>query len=210
MDIRLTAAGKRYNRDWIFRNVDFTFTSGSAYAIVGNNGSGKSTLLQCIAGAVQLNAGDCVWELDNGQKESARMGENIHRQLSLAAPYLDVIEEMTAAEFLRFHHSFKPLLDSVSIAEMLSEIKLDNVQKKQIRFFSSGMKQRVKLAQAIFSQTPVLLLDEPCSNLDKSGYDLYHHLIAKYAADRLVIVSSNDPLEYGFCGEVLDIRDFKP
>ncbi|HZF63515.1 MAG TPA: ATP-binding cassette domain-containing protein, partial [Chitinophagaceae bacterium] len=88
-------------------------------------------------------------------------------------------------------------------------INLETAAKKQMRYYSSGMKQRVKLAQAIFSETTILLLDEPCSNLDIAGIELYHHLIKNYTAGRLVMVSSNDQIEYSFCDEKLSINDFK-
>ncbi len=71
------------------------------------------------------------------------------------------------------------------------------------------MKQRVKLAQSIFSDTPVLLLDEPCTNLDAEGVALYRQLINEQSAGRLVIISSNDRQEYDFCGETLNIMDYK-
>jgi ABC-type multidrug transport system ATPase subunit len=81
--------------------------------------------------------------------------------------------------------------------------------QKQIRYFSSGMKQRLKLAQAFFSNTPVLLLDEPCTNLDKEGVALYRSLLDNYTKDRIVIISSNDPVEYAHCKFVIAIDDFK-
>lgn len=81
---------------------------------------------------------------------------------------------------------------------------------KQIRFYSSGMKQRMKLAQAIFSDVPILLLDEPCTNLDAVGYALYHQLIENYCSEKLVIVCSNDIQEFDFCTEKLDIMNYKP
>ncbi len=119
--------------------------------------------------------------------------------MSIAAPYLETIEEMTAIEFFRFHQAFKPLLPALTIPQILERIGLKEAADKQIRYYSSGMKQRIKLGQALFSDTPVLLLDEPTTNLDTSGIVLYHELIREYCAERLVIVSSNDPLEYSFC-----------
>ena len=91
----------------------------------------------------------------------------------------------------------------------LEIIGLTTAANKQIRYFSSGMKQRIKLAQAIFSDVPVLFLDEPCTNLDETGYKLYQSLIQNYAAGKLVIVSSNDKAEYHFCEEVIDIKKYK-
>jgi ABC-type multidrug transport system ATPase subunit len=120
-----------------------------------------------------------------------------------------VIEEMTLQEFLRFHNQFKPFLPSLTTNDIIKEISLENAATKQIRYYSSGMKQRVKLAQAIFSETGMVLLDEPCSNLDAKGIELYHSLIQNYCKDRLVIVCSNDKVEYSFCNEVISILDYK-
>lgn len=202
MQILLSETGKRFNRDWIFRNFSYQFNTGKSYAITGPNGSGKSTLLQVIAGSVECSEGKVTYQnenkpIDNGQ---------IFRQISIAAPYLELIEEMTLTEFLEFHRKFKPLVSGVTIAEIIEKTGLAMAAGKQMRYFSSGMKQRAKLAQAFFSDTPCLLLDEPCTNLDEEGIALYHRLIEVHSAGRLVIVSSNERQEYGFCEEEIDMR----
>jgi ABC-type multidrug transport system ATPase subunit len=209
--VRLLNIGKRFNREWIFRHCSYTFTSGKNYAITGPNGSGKSTLLQVIAGATLHNEGTIEYQngqtTDNGQRTT----DNGHhyKSISIAAPYLELIEEMTAKEMLDFHSKFKPLIQSLSIEEMLKIVGLENAINKQLRYFSSGMKQRLKLAQAFFSNTPVLLLDEPTTNLDADGISLYHSLISNYTKGKLVIVSSNVREEYDFCEEVILISDYK-
>lgn len=204
MKIKLSNAGKRFNREWIFRKVDLEFTAPGAYAITGPNGSGKSTLLQSIGGMLQLSEGSLVFS-----DETTIAPEKAYETISFCAPYLDVVEEMTLLEFLAFHKSFKPLLRGFGINEVVSAVNLQSAAHKQIRYYSSGMKQRVKLAQAIFSNTPVLLLDEPCSNLDIAGIELYHSLIHNYCKDRLVLVCSNDEVEYRFCKERISILDYK-
>lgn len=211
MKISLTNAGKRFNRDWIFRNFTKEFTSGIAYAITGPNGSGKSTLLQVIGGAMMMSEGNAEYKIGNGQQA---IDKEVHvdkafQYISIAAPYLELIEEMTLQEFLQFHSQFKPLLPGFHIKEIIDEIGLQAATHKQIRFYSSGMKQRVKLAQAIFSNVPCILLDEPCTNLDAAGFALYHQLVTKYCNDRLIIVSSNDEQEYSFCTEKISILDYK-
>lgn len=203
MKILLSDAGKRYNREWIFRHLNYEFNTGNAYAITGNNGSGKSTLLQVIAGAVQHNEGEIEFKLNDQAIEP----EQHHQYLSIAAPYLELPEEMTLTEVLAFHQSFKPFLTDT--AAIIQTLGLKHAAQKQIRYYSSGMKQRVKLATAIFSDVPVLLLDEPTTNLDTDGIALYHHLIQLYATDKLVIVSSNDEQEYRFCTEKLSIMKYK-
>ncbi len=204
MRITLSDAGKRFNREWIFRHFDYNFFSSNAYAITGPNGSGKSTLLQFIAGALMPTEGSVSYF--NGSDIPL---EQYFTHISVAAPYLETIEEMTAVEFFRFHQTFKPLLPALTITQILERVGLKEASDKQIRYFSSGMKQRIKLAQALFSNTPVLLLDEPTTNLDNSGIALYHELIRDYCKERLMIVSSNDPLEYSFCKKIIDMKQLK-
>lgn len=206
--IELTDSGKRFNRDWIFRHVNYRFETGRSYAITGPNGSGKSTLLQAIAGSLHLSEGQLTYH-GVTENEPPVEQDQMYRYISLAAPYLELIEEMTAREFLTFHGNFKPLDPSVNIEGILDTIGLSKAMDKQIRYFSSGMKQRIKLAQAIFSDVPVLLLDEPCTNLDKPGYDLYHSLIHTHGTGKLIIVSSNDANEMDFCTERISILDYK-
>jgi ABC-type multidrug transport system ATPase subunit len=227
----LNNVGKRYNREWIFRRFNYQFQSGKTYAITGANGSGKSTLLQVIAGSLTHNEGsiECIdtgsMILDKNIESSSIQypasdirhqvysinktfpPEQFYQLISIAAPYLELIEEMTATEMLHFHSSFKQL--SLPITEILQTISLQNAAHKQIRYYSSGMKQRLKLAQAFFSNTPILLLDEPTTNLDAEGIALYNSLIAIYTKDKLVIVSSNDMQEYQFCEEEIRVGDYK-
>jgi len=199
--ISLIGAGKRFNKDWVFQSLNVDFEQGQHYALIGNNGSGKSTLLQVIAGFTNLSKGTIEW---NGADS-----QSIYEQISIAAPYLELVEELTTLEHFEFHAKFKSLTENLSIQEMIQLIGLEKSTHKQIRYFSSGMKQRLKLALAIFSTTPILLLDEPCSNLDKEGYALYKQLIQQYAMQKLIIVGSNDPEEYAFCTQQINLMDYK-
>lgn len=204
MYIQLTNTGKRFNREWIFRGLDYQFKQGQAYAITGANGSGKSTLLQVLSGALMHSEG----RIDFSDYQNKSIESTIaYERISIAAPYIELIEEMTALEFLAFHVSFKKLTKTHD--EILQEVNLQLAANKQIRYYSSGMKQRLKLAQAFFSDTTTLLLDEPTTNLDESGILLYKSLISKYTTNRLVIVCSNDKNEYDFCGELIRIEDHK-
>lgn len=203
MTISLNNLGKRYNREWIFRNLTYTFAAGNSYAITGSNGSGKSTLLQVIAGAVTHSEGTIQYAISNAQCSA----EEQFQHISIATPYMELIEEMTANEFLSFHTSFKKLAKTSK--EILEAVNLTNAADKQIRYYSSGMKQRLKLAQAFFSNTDVLLLDEPIINLDEEGIALYHQLINNCTTNKLVIVSSNDKQEYGFCNAIVEIGKYK-
>jgi ABC-type multidrug transport system ATPase subunit len=234
MKITLIDAGKRFNRDWIFRHLNYEFQPGHTYAITGPNGSGKSTLLQSIAGAMAISEGSIRYETNASSPQThppdrrhpsdlgARPAssplpsapvqlppEQAYQHLSLAAPYLQLVEEMTVTEFLHFHAAFKPLLPGISAAGIIRKVGLETATHKQMRYYSSGMKQRVRLAQAIFSDSTLVLLDEPCTNLDTEGIGLYRELIAQYTPGRLVIVSSNDIQEYEFCEKRIDIRNYR-
>ncbi len=116
---------------------------------------------------------------------------------------------MNGTELLQFHASFKPLSNKKTIPEILDLIGLGKTANKQISKFSSGMKQRLKLAQAVFSDTPVLLLDEPCTNLDKEGYALYQSLIQTYCNEKIVVICSNEESEINFCSSRININDYK-
>jgi len=206
MQIQVSAASKRFNKEWIFSNLNFSFTTGQHYALIGNNGSGKSTLLQIIAGYIGLTKGEIHWTNTAGD---AIDSANVFHHISIAAPYLELVEEFTALEQIAFHQQFKPLQNGLQPVELLEKIGLGNAANKQIRNFSSGMKQRLKLALAIFDQAPILLLDEPCSNLDQEGIQTYHQLMQAHAMHKLIIVASNDPQEYQFCSQQLSLSDFK-
>lgn len=203
--IILHQLGKRYNRDWIFRNIDLRFEAGNSYALTGSNGSGKSTLLQVLAGLIQPSEGNISF-IYNADKKLIELDE-VYQHVALAAPYLELIEELTANEFLDFHRSFKKLNDSNQ--SILDSVQLTQAANKQIRYFSSGMKQRLKLAQAFFSETSILLLDEPTTNLDQSGIELYEKLIREQTRNRMLVISSNEPNEYRVCDTVIRVEDYK-
>jgi ABC-type multidrug transport system ATPase subunit len=219
MKIVFSDAGKRFNRDWIFRHFSYNFEKGKAYAVTGPNGSGKSTLLQVLSGSMHMNEGVLKYEAEvqnpaaiGREVKSKKLEiphEEIYNYVSICTPYLEVVEEMTLIEFLNFHHGFKPFLPGIITDTIITTLGLEKAANKQIRYYSSGMKQRVKLAQCIFSDTEIVLLDEPCTNLDTAGIDLYHRLIDEYCKYRLVVVSSNDEVEYSFCKEKIDMAAYK-
>jgi len=205
MNITLQNIGRRFNREWIFRGIDYTFTSGESYAILGSNGSGKSTLLQVLNGSLSPSAGTISYELD----EKNVIAEDVFIHLSLAAPYLELIEEFTLTEMIALHFKFKNYKAGMDTKAVIDLLAMDNSKNKLIKYFSSGMKQRLKLALAFCADTPLLMLDEPTSNLDAQGVDWYLNLVERFAKDRLTIVCSNQPHEYGFCGKQLSIADYK-
>jgi ABC-type multidrug transport system ATPase subunit len=205
MEITLKNIGRRFNRDWIFRNVNYSFLKGNSYAILGRNGSGKSTLLQLIAGSLTPSEGTLDIFL-NGKPCDP---DEVYHSLSIAAPYLELIEEFTLSEMIDFHFKFKSNLPGLDKKTILEILELQKAKNKALKYFSSGMKQRTKLALAICSDTPLLLLDEPASNLDAEAISWYLDLIKTYTPGRTVIVCSNQEFEYSFCQHQIRISDYK-
>jgi ABC-type multidrug transport system ATPase subunit len=205
MQITLQNISRRFNRDWIFRGVDYTFTAGESYAILGSNGSGKSTLLAVLNGSLSPSAGTIKYFFEDKEVEV----EQVFQYLSLAAPYLELIEEFSLEEMIDFHFKFKTYKNGIDKAAIIELLNLPGSSSKLIRYFSSGMKQRLKLALAFCADTPILMLDEPTSNLDAQGVEWYLNLVQQFAKDRLTIVCSNQEHEYSFCKHRLNITDYK-
>ncbi|MVN20163.1 ABC transporter ATP-binding protein [Mucilaginibacter arboris] len=205
MQIILENLGRRFNRDWIFRNINYTFSSPHSYAILGINGSGKSTLLQILNGSLSPSAGSVCFFYQQKKVEV----EQVYQHVSLAAPYLELIEEFSLSEMIDFHFQFKTYLSGLDRHKIIELLQMESSKNKLIRYFSSGMKQRVKLALAFCADTPLLMLDEPTANLDTQGIDWYLQLVEKFAASRLTIICSNQEHEYSFCRDQLNILDYK-
>jgi ABC-type multidrug transport system ATPase subunit len=205
MKISLDHISKRFLRHWIFKDIHFSFSHPGAYALLGPNGSGKSTLLRIVAGMQPPTKGKVYFDI-NGKECAANA---IFPYISFSAPGQEIIDDFTFREFLQFHFNFKKPLNGLGVDDIINITGLNAAADKPIADYSSGMKQRVKLAQAIFSDTPFLFLDEPCSNLDQQGVEQYRDWMEEYGKNRLVIVASNDVREYYFCREQIVLEDYK-
>jgi ABC-type multidrug transport system ATPase subunit len=204
MNISLNNVGRRFNKEWIFRNLSTEFKSGNSYAILGPNGSGKSTLLSVLTGSLSPSEGEISF---SDTKEIPV--ENIYKYISLAAPYLELVETFTLKESIDFHFKFKNFALGIDAKKLITILGLEKAANKQIKYFSSGMKQRTKLALACCTDTPILFLDEPTSNLDVQGISWYRELIENFGKDRLMIIGSNQSQEYDFCTNQIQISDYK-
>jgi ABC-type multidrug transport system ATPase subunit len=204
MDITLKNVGRRFNKEWIFNNIDFNFTADNKYAVLGPNGSGKSTLLSVLLGSLTPSEGEIKYYNPNEIRV-----ENIYQYISFAAPYLDLVEEFTLQETINFHFQFKAYAEGLNASSVLELLGLEKSQDKALKHFSSGMKQRTKLALACCTNTPILILDEPTSNLDTQGIDWYLNLVNEYTANKMIIIGSNQEHEYSFCSQRLNISDYK-
>jgi ABC-type multidrug transport system ATPase subunit len=220
--IQLDKIGKRFRYEWIFRHLSTTFEQGQRYAILGPNGVGKSTLMKILSGHLTPSEGKMSVQIDGKTLED----DAIYRHVSYAAPYIEVIEEFTLTEAIEFHIKFHPLSKLRNsdlefrqttaetrnpISELIEILGFQKSKDKEIRYFSSGMRQRLKLALAICSDSPILLLDEPTTNLDVQGVEWYRGLMQQYTegSSRLVVIASNAPHDYDFCDATMNILDYK-
>jgi ABC-type multidrug transport system ATPase subunit len=204
-DISVKQLGKRFNREWIFRNFDYDFLHGNTYAIIGPNGSGKSTLLQVLWGQLPPTNG----ELHYKDQQTEIPIDEIFHHIAIATPYLDLIEEFTLAEHLRFHFKLKASRNGMNEQELLDKMELTHAKDKNISDFSSGMRQRVKLALAFFTQASLIFLDEPTTNLDQQAGLWYHTQLNDLPKDCSLFIASNVVDEYPSHAHLINILDYK-
>ena len=206
MHISLKKISRKFNYEWIFRDVNFEFERGNAYAILGSNGSGKSTLLQIISGHLHPSEGTVNYSLNN----QVVPVEDFFRHVTYSGPYLELIVEFTLEEMLTFHNRFRKFRNGMNVNAVIDCTGLTRNRNKAIKYYSSGMKQRVRLAIALLSESDVVLLDEPAANLDRKAIEWYRELIAAHRNDRIIIVCSNSQSEeYDFCSQSIVIDDYK-
>jgi ABC-type multidrug transport system ATPase subunit len=169
--------------------------------IAGGNGSGKSTLLHMLSGYVSPTLGEIAWTINDVPVKA----ERIFQHISWVGPYTGVVNEFHLREMFAFHQKFKPLQASMTFAQFEELIKLKGHADKPLTFFSSGMKQKIQLALAILSATPILLLDEPTAFLDQQARQWFTDMLSNYAAGRVVVIASNDPFDLSLCQEIITL-----
>ncbi|PLX25397.1 MAG: hypothetical protein C0600_12055 [Ignavibacteria bacterium] len=203
MQISATGIGKKFNRRSIFREVDFSVETGEVFGIIGRNGSGKSTLLRIIGGLLSPSAGSISYGI-NGTDVSV---EHLHRVMGYAAPYLTLYEEFSAAENIALYAKIRGLQKGSSdIAALLDRVGLPTDRKDPIRAYSSGMMQRMKLIFSILHEPPLLLLDEPISNLDREGMAVVYDIVAEQKKTGTVIIATNDDEDIAQCDRTLRVE----
>lgn len=205
LKILLEEASKRFQYEWIFKNLSLELSQGNSLAITGSNGSGKSTLLKCLSGAIPITSGKIDYLLEGKSLSET----DWFTYLTISAPYMEVPEEFSLEEMLNFHFKFKKPLNGISSKEIIEQLYLTQHSAKPVGQFSSGMKQRLKLGLALFSDVPLIFLDEPTSNLDKKGIDWYQEMIGIHGKNRILVICSNEPREYEFCEQKIVLEDFK-
>lgn len=206
MEIHLRDIGKHFGRELVFKGISLQLESGSSTVLLGANGSGKSTLLQVLGGALMPTEGS----IEHRIQGRVIPQEDVYRTVSIAAPYLGLYEDLSLQQCLEFHARFKPFYAGISTLDVARIAYLDHAMHKPVLHFSSGMKQRLKLALAILSDTPLLLLDEPASNLDAEAIEWFRSLLQEHLLQRTLIVASNrQSAEHDFCSASIEISEFK-
>ncbi len=193
---------KRYGFQWIIRSLSAEFTNDAIHGITGNNGSGKSTLIKILSGYLSPTTGTILYTIDDKRIPL----EKIFRHVSLAAPYTDLINEYTLEEMVAFHTKFKPFSTNITFKAFEDIIRLKVQKNKPLNHYSSGMKQKIQLALAVLSDTPILLLDEPTSFLDADARQWFQELLIENRRNRLVIIASNDSFDLQCCDTFLNMK----
>lgn len=195
---------KKFRQEFVIKNFSFSFSSGSQYAIIGSNGSGKSTLLKILSQQALPTKGKVTFVnelIDIPQ-------EDCFKSISFAAPYSELIEEFTLTELIEFLKESNYLPDEITNPFFEDYIELKTSKQKYIKNFSSGMRQKVKLGIAFVSKRPILLLDEPTSNLDFNAKIWFKEKL-QLQQEKLVIIASNEAFEIENCHEKISMLDFK-
>jgi len=189
MKIILNNITKKYNKKYVFKNFSYQFDN-KYYSITGSNGSGKTTLLKIILGYLTPQNGSVDYYRNNSKIEDDNFG-----LFSFASPYQEIIEEFTLNEIIHFHFKFLNPINKMKESEIINLLELEGYSNIKISSFSTGMKQKVKLGLALFSECEFTLLDEPCSNLDDKGITWYHKNIEEFLKFKKIIVASNNKNE---------------
>ena len=201
--ISLNQCGKSFNRHWLFQDLSGEFKTGEKWAILGPNGSGKSTLTLLLCGQILPTKGNII---HTHQQQQIPLNQ-LHRYVALASPALELNEDLNTKEIFDLHAKLKPMQVENAVDVFTSLAGYGKaVLSKPIATFSSGMKQRVKLSLALMSDTPLLLLDEPFTNLDKAGEGFVRELMESFGNDRLIFIASNREEEYEGCSHRLTLE----
>ena len=203
MDIIFDNVSKRFIKEWIIKDLSFVFRQNQSIAVTGANGSGKSTLLKLITGIMPQTNGTISYRNASDEPISSA---SAFRHMSFCSPYQELIEEFTLAELIRFHQSFRTIEGNHKVEDLADLWQLSHAIHKPLRFYSSGMKQRVKVGLALSTRSDVTLLDEPTSNLDEKGIAWYMGLVSQALDKRTLIIASNIKEEYAFCQENIMLK----
>jgi len=202
INIGADSVTKRFGAHLLFRDLTFNVSPGETFYITGANGAGKSTLLQIIAGIQKPYSGRVVWNKNNVTITL----ENYLKYTGFTGPQVNPYDMLTAVENIEFVSGSGA--DAGKISSLLQLFGIHKERNRPVKYYSSGMKQRLKIICAIVNDPPVILLDEPGSSLDTKGKDILYSTIEKINPGKTIIIATNEQDEINLCkkGIVLDER----
>jgi heme exporter protein A len=197
IQLKVDRVSKEFNYRWIFRDVSFSLELGHSHSITGKNGAGKSTLIKIIAQVLTPTKGLVDYH-NNGKKISK---ENVKHIIGLVSPYLQLYDEFTAVENIRFLSEIRTggKEDAKWVDGLFKRFELIERKDDLVRTYSSGMKQRLKYIFALMHHPKILLLDEPTSNLDESGVSIVKEIVQEQKEQGILIIATNDIQESQWC-----------
>ena len=191
---------KDFDRKTILKDLNFSLTNKDSLAITGKNGSGKSTLIKILSNIFMQTSGSVTINIDDTVIER----QNFYKYIGLISPYLNLYDEFSGLENLRFTARLKSV-DNERITSTIKSVGLWERRNDLVKIYSSGMKQRLKLAFALMHDPDILLLDEPTSNLDAEGVRLVDNVADDYGSGRILIIATNDEHERSLCKSELNL-----
>lgn len=200
---------KRFGDHNVLENVSFQIRPGEIVGLVGRNGMGKTTLMKCILGLIKIDSGEISFKGETGYYTDKAMMDEIGYLLDCKLfENLNAYENIKIQEWYKGEHYSKAEEKKV-IEDILELVDLKN-DKKKVKQYSFGMKQRLGLALALLGDTKLLILDEPFVGLDPVGIQTIREFILKVSRERkmAVLISSHQLSEIeDICERYLFISD---
>lgn len=204
--IQLQNVTKRIKENTVLDNVSYTFKSGFVYGLYGQNGSGKTMLLRAISGLINLDSGSIFID-----------GEKLHDKIEfppetgIVIENMELLPECSAKRNLQMLVKIKNIADEKDIIFSLERVGLDPDSDKKVKKFSLGMKQRLNIAQAIFENQKIILLDEPTNALDEDAVQLIYKIIREEKSRGATIIVATHHKEdlKEVCDVILKIAEGK-
>lgn len=187
---------KQYEGVNLFKPINFTLNKAESLSISGPNGTGKTTLLLMIMGYTKPSKGSIFWSVNN-QKMPVLFSD-----IAFAGVQMNLFEDLSVADHFSYHFKFRtPIVSGYNT--ILKTYFEPYMMKKQIKQLSAGWYNRVKLLTALLTQSRILLLDEPFSNLDNQGIELLSNAIQELKKDRQLLIAGNREEELSLCKQSL-------
>lgn len=206
-DLTCEGLTKSFSGKDVFKNLSFKISSEQSLSVTGKNGSGKSTLIKIISNLIRESSGKISILKNNIDLPREGWFNNI----GLVSAYLNLYDELTGFENLNFFFKLKSSDSktcSDKIISCLRDVNLYENRNKLVKHYSSGMKQRLKIAFAIMNEPQILLMDEPKTNLDKFGIDVLHKIASEQKQKGILIIATNDDDDRDLCDATINMENY--